>query len=374
MIDKINGNCVKVKLFKDNSFLIETPVLYNKIFFTPILDLTDAVVGESFIGICDKTTGKVFYIDFTGDVFDYDIPDCIGLIAYKEYLFCFSSSKIRKIRRNVVEERDYSPRKFIGVSLYNPFSFLILEQTDIPTVSFYSISELVNLTDLAPTTFISLYYPSKFFDYGNMFVYKGEIWVRGENGLVRLNLKVFGEAGIVFEIMEFYSSYKEFAGNEFDLWEFWRVYNNNVFVFRHEKTGRLMYLVDNNIYFGDFVSFIDREWFYDIRDSVLYKYRFSDDETQDFYNGAYFNMLFNFGETLRFTGFRYDVIKAPAGKINFNGISNYRGEEKSWSYNLDLDKKNFKVNIYGEAFSLVWHIPIATKMYLSLNPFIKVER
>jgi hypothetical protein len=290
----------------------------------------------------------------------------VGLVAYKDSLFVIRNSAVDKINRATKVSKSYSDRNFIGVALYNPFSILLLEYTDVPTVQFYSLQEFLELSDLIPTTFMSVYIPSTFYDYHNLLVKDGLIWVRGKNGLVGLRLQIVGNAGILFNIEAFYNSFKEvFKDKQLDRWHFRKCYNHKVFMFSHEETGRFMFLVDDDLYFGDLAIFVDREWFFDVASKTFYRYQFIDEPATYQYDKCYANLLFDFDNLQRFQGFYYDVKKCRERYITFNVVANYRGDERSLAFNLPLDEHNFRCNLYGEEFSLIWYLPVATKMKIA---------
>jgi hypothetical protein len=58
----------------------------------------------------------------------------------------------------------------------------------------------------------------------------------------------------------------------------------------------------------------------------------------------------------------------------FNVVANYRGDERSLAFNLSLDEHNFRCNLYGEEFSLIWYLPIATKMKIAKINFSEVAK
>jgi hypothetical protein len=375
MVNNINGNCVAVSIKKDE-LLFETPIIVDKIDVAGyVFELTDCVVSDKCIGVYDRAGQRVVYVDIESkQVFEHiGYDDVVGLVAYKENLFVIRKNVIDKITRATKVSKNYTGRNFIGVAMYNPFSVLFLEYVDVSTVQFYSLQELLELSDLIPTTFMSLYIPSSFYDYHNLLVKDGLIWVRGQNGLVGLSLRMVGSTGILFNIEVFYNSYKEvFKDKQFDRWHFRKCYNHEVFMFSHEETGRLMFLVDDDVYFGDLAIFVNREWFFDASEKVFYRYRFTDEPATFEYDKCYVNLLFDFDYLQRFQGFYYDVKKCRKRFIVFNVVANYRGEERSLAFNLPLDEHNFRCNLYGEEFSLVWYLPIATKMKIAKLNFSEV--
>ena len=135
-----------------------------------------------------------------------------------------------------------------------------------------------------------------------------------------------------------------------------------------------MFLVDDDVYFGDVTIFVDREWFFDVVDKVLYRYRVTDEPATYLYDKCYVNLLFDFGCLQRFRGFCYDVKKCRTSTIVFNVVANYRGDERSLTFHLPLDEHNFRCNLYGEEFSLVWYLPIATKMKITKINFEEVNK
>jgi hypothetical protein len=377
MINNINGNCVALNL-RQNEMIFETPIIVNNIPLNfNILDLTDCVTSDKCIGLYDKIEQQIIYIDINSkQIYQYpDYNDVVGLVAYKENLFVVRNNAIDKIVGETKTSKSYENHNFIGVAVYNPFSILLLDYTDVPTIQFYSLQEILDLGDLISTTFISLYVPSSFYDYHNLFVKDGLIWVRGKNGLVGLTLQMVGNAGIIFNIETFFNSFREvFKDKQLDRWHFKKCYNHKVFMFSHEETGRFMFLVDDDIYFGDLAIFVDREWFFDVSKKVFYRYQFTDEPTTFQYDKCYVNLLFDLDYLQRFQGFYYDVKKCRDQYIMFNVVANYRGEERSLAFNLPLDEHNFRCNLYGEEFSLVWYLPIATKMKIAKINFEGVNK
>jgi hypothetical protein len=376
MVNNINGNCVTINV-KQNELIFETPIIVDKIDVAGyVLELTDCVTSDKCIGLYDKERQKVVYIDISKkQVFEHvGYSDVVGLVAYKDNLFVIRNSAIDVIKRAMKVSKSYVGRNFIGVVLYNPFSVVFLEYVDVPTVQFYSLQELLELSDLIPTTFMSMYIPSSFYDYHNLLVKDGLIWVRGQNGLVGLSLQLVGSAGILFNIEAFYNSFREvFKDKQLDRWHFRKCYNHKVFMFSHEETGRFMFLIDDDMYLGDLAIFVDREWFFDVSEKVFYRYRFTDEPMTYYYDKCYVNLLFDFDYLQRFQGFYYDVKKCRENNIMFNVIANYRGEERSLAFNLPLDEHNFRCNLYGEEFSLVWYLPVATKMKIAKLNFEDVK-
>lgn len=377
MVNNINGNCVAVNV-KQGELLFETPIIVDKIdLLGHVVEVTDCVTSDKCIGIYDRAGQRVVYVDIaTKAVFVHEgYVDVVGLLAHKEQLFIVRNSAIDKIVQDVKESKNYPERNFIGVALYNPFSVVFLEYQDVPTVQFYSLQEVLELGDLLPTTFMSVYVPSVFYEYHNLLVKDDLIWVRGQNGLVGLSLRVVGSAGILFEVEAFYNSFREvFKDKQIDRWHFQKCFNHKVFMFSHEETGRLMFLIDDDLYFGDVAIFVDREWFFDVVDKVLYRYRFTDEPATYLYDRCYVNLLFDFGNLQRFRGFYYDVKKCRTSTIVFNVVANYRGNERSLAFNLPLDEHHFRCNLYGEEFSLVWYLPIATKMKITEINFEGVSK
>jgi len=377
MVNNINGNCVSVNIRKDE-LLFETPIIVDTINVAGyVYELTDCVTSDKCIGVYDRAGQRVVYIDISSkQVFEHTgYNDVVGLVAYKDSLFVIRNSAIDKINGETKVSKDYVGRNFIGVALYNPFSILLLEYTDVPTVQFYSLQELLELSDLIPTTFMSVYIPTSFYDYHNLLVKDGLIWVRGQNGLVGLSLQMVGNAGILFNIEAFYNSFREvFKDKQLDRWHFRKCFNHKVFMFSHEETGRFMFLVDDDVYFGDLVIFVDREWFFDVSEKVFYRYQFTDEPTTYYYDKCYVNLLFDFDYLQKFHGFYYDVKKCRERYIMFNVIANYRGDERSLAFNLPLDEHNFRCNLYGEEFSLIWYLPIATKMKIAKINFNEVAK
>ena len=377
MVNNINGNCVAVNIRKDE-LLFETPIIVDTINVAGyVFELTDCATSDKCIGVYDKAGQRVVYIDVNSkQIFEHTgYNDVVGLVAYKDSLFVIRNSAIDKINGSTKVSKDYSGRNFIGVALYNPFSVLLLEYKDVPTVQFYSLQELLELSDLIPTTFMSVYIPSSFYDYHNLLVKDGLIWVRGQNGLVGLSLQMVGNAGILFNIEAFYNSFREvFKDKQIDRWHFRKCYNHKVFMFSHEETGRFMFLVDDDVYFGDLAIFVDREWFFDASEKVFYRYQFTDEPMTYYYDKCYINLLFDFDYLQRFQGFYYDVKKCRERYIMFNVVANYRGDEQSLAFNLPLDEHNFRCNLYGEEFSLIWYLPIATKMKLAKINFNEVAK
>jgi len=377
MVNNINGNCVAVNIRK-GELLFETPIIIDMINVAGyVFELTDCATSDKCIGVYDKVGQRVVYIDVNSkQIFEHtDYNDVVGLVAYKDSLFVIRNSAIDKINGSTKVSKDYSGRNFIGVALYNPFSILLLEYKDVPTVQFYSLQELLELSDLIPTTFMSVYIPSSFYDYHNLLVKDGLIWVRGQNGLVGLSLQMVGNAGILFNIEAFYNSFREvFKDKQIDRWHFKKCYNHKVFMFSHEETGRFMFLVDDDVYFGDLAIFVDREWFFDASEKVFYRYQFTDEPATYYYDKCYINLLFDFDYLQRFQGFYYDVKKCRERYIMFNVVANYRGDERSLAFNLPLDEHNFRCNLYGEEFSLIWYLPIATKMKIAKINFSEVAK
>jgi len=377
MVNNINGNCVTVNV-KQGELIFETPIIVDKIDVAGyVFKLTDCVTSDKCIGLYDKEGQRVVYIDINKkQVFEHvGYNDVVGLVAHKENLFVIRSSAIDKINGAEKVSKSYAGRNFIGVALYNPFSVVFLEYVDVPTVQFYSLQELLELSDLIPTTFMSVYIPSSFYDYHNLLVKDGLIWVRGQNGLVGLSLRMVGSAGILFDIEAFYNSFREvFKDKQLDRWHFRKCYNHKVFMFSHEETGRFMFLIDDDMYFGDLAIFVDREWFFDVSEKVFYRYRFTDEPMTYYYDKCYVNLLFDFDYLQRFQGFYYDVKKCRENNVIFNVIANYRGEERSLAFNLPLDEHNFRCNLYGEEFSLVWYLPVATKMKIAKINFEGVAK
>ena len=377
MVNNINGNCVSVNMRQDE-LIFETPIIVDTINVAGyVLELTDCVTSDKCIGVYDKARQRVVYIDISSkQVFEHTgYNDVVGLIAYKERLFVVRNTAIDTIVGATKTSKNYIGRNFIGVAIYNPFSILFLEYTDVPTVQFYSLQELLDLSDLIPTTFISVYIPSSFYVYHNLLVKDGLIWVRGKNGLVGLSLQMVGNAGILFNIEAFYNSFREvFKDKQLDRWHFRKCYNHKVFMFNHEETGRFMFLVDDDMYFGDLAIFVDREWFFDASEKVFYRYQFTDEPNTYQYDKCYTNLLFDFDYLQRFRGFHYDVKKCREHYITFNGVANHRGEERSLAFNLPLDEHKFRCNLYGEEFSLIWYLPVATKMKIAKINFDEVAK
>jgi len=377
MVNNINGNCVAVNIKKEE-LLFETPIIIDKIdVMGYVVELTDCVSSDKCIGIYDRNGQRVLYIDIESkEIFTHEgYVDVVGLLIYKDNLFVVKNNAIDKIVREDKISRSYSNRNFIGVALYNPFSVVLLDYVDVPTVQFYSLQEILDLSDLIPTTFISVYVPSSFYEYHNLLVKDGLIWVRGTNGLVGLSLQMVGNVGIIFNIEAFYNSFREvFKDKQLDRWHFRKCYNHKIFMFSHEETGRFMFLDDDNVYFGDLVIFVDREWFFDVVNKTFYRYRFTDEPGTYQYDKCYINLLFDFDSLQRFRGFYYDVKKCRTNQIVFNVVANYRGDERSLAFNLPLDEHNFRCNLYGEEFSLVWYLPIATKMKIVKINFEEVSK
>jgi len=135
-----------------------------------------------------------------------------------------------------------------------------------------------------------------------------------------------------------------------------------------------MFLVDDDMYFGDLAIFVDREWFFDASEKVFYRYQFTDEPNTYQYDKCYTNLLFDFDYLQRFRGFHYDVKKCREHYITFNGVANHRGEERSLAFNLPLDEHKFRCNLYGEEFSLIWYLPVATKMKIAKINFDEVAK
>lgn len=388
MIDYLNGNMVFVKQDKDGLF-IQTPVFIDFI-DTQINFVKDAVVNDKLIGILenyqDPISGNVInnvhYVDLASkSVYSYDfgLESVYGLFCYKDVLYVFTESKVYFITGSVITNKNHG---FVlrGFDLVNPFTFIILDITDVPTVCLFSILELLRFKDeidytLIKSDFASVYIPNEWFDYNNVILKDGYIYVRGKNGLSILKLDYVGTYGTIMKVEKIYNTYKPIFQDELyeqgiNLLQFLRKVNNSVYWFFHEKTGRNIFLIDDFYVLGDVSIVFDRNWFFDLEDKKLYRYSFSS-ELGDWFNYKKNFLSFHLNNGKVFRGFGYDVFESKSQFFDVVIVSMFRKQEKSYRFLLDVDKKDFLCNVYGESFILNLFFTDRTRMKINE---IKLEK
>jgi len=370
MIDYLSGNLVFVKQDKDGLF-VQTPVIIDEI-SSQINFVKDAVVNDKLIGVLENYTdavsgqvyNRVHYVDLeTKQIFIYDFAEnenIYGLFCYDRDLFVFTGEKVYFIRRDVISSKLHN---FVlrGFDLVNPFTFIVLDVFDVPTVLLFSIAELLRFKDepdyqFIKSDFASVYIPNVWFDYSNLIFKDGKVFVRGKNGLSVLRLDYVGIYGTVFTVEKIYNTYKPLFQDELyaegiNLLQFFRKVNNSVYWFQNEKTGRNVFMMDDFYVFGDAGIVFDRNWFFDLLNKKFYQYSFSS-ELGSFtsYNECYLSWQINKGQVFR--GFDYEVFESRNQFIDCLVISLLRKQERSYRFKLDVDKKSFVCNINGESFVL----------------------
>ena len=366
--DYLNGNLVFVKQDKDGLF-IQTPALIDSI-ESKIDYIKDVVVNDKLIGclenyqdfLINKLCNNVYYIDLaTKEIYKYDFGNepIYGLFCYDDTLYVFTEEKIHFITKQNKTEKVHNFR-LKGFDLVNPYTFIVLDVSDVPTVCLFSIVELLKFKDkpeytFHKTTFASVYIPNVWFDYNNLIFKDGYIYIRGQNGLSILRLNYVGLHGLIMEVEKMYNTYKPLFQDSLyeqglNLLQFFRKINNSVYWFVHEKTGRNVFLIDDFFVFGDIGLVFDRNWFFDLIDQTFYRYSFSSEiEGLLDYKKCFlsYHLLGNV-----FKGIKYDVFESSNQFFSLLVVSMLRKQERGYNFLLDVDKKEFCCNIYGESFVL----------------------
>jgi hypothetical protein len=378
MIDYLNGNMIFVKQDKDGLF-VQTPTLIDYI-DTEITYIKDAVVNDKLIGCLESYTdyfsGKihnnVYFFDLsTSSVYKYNFGEepIYGLFCYDDILYVFTERNIYFITKGVKTSKAHN---FVlkGFDLVNPYTFIILDVSDVPTVCLFSIVELFKFKDesdykFSKTSFASVYIPNVWFDYNNLIFKDGYIYVRGQNGLSILKLNYVGLQGLIIEVEKMYNTYKPLFQDELynqgiNLLRFFRKINNSVYWFVHEKTNRNVFMIDDFFVLGDFGVAFDRNWFFDWVDNKFYRYSFSSELGSLINYKKCFLSYLLLGKV--FKGIKYDVFESLTQNFSLLVISMLRKQERGYNFLLDVDKKEFCCNIYGESFVLNLFFANRTRM------------
>lgn len=382
MIDYISGNVVFINVNK-NSIYMQTPCIID-VMDVQFNFLKDAVVTESFIGVLENhvnsftgaTVNKIHYIDLatkTFYVYDLGNQSVVGLFGYKDTLFVFTTTDVYFIVKNSISNKVHG-FNLLGFDLVNPYTFILLDYKDVPTVSLYSIVELFRFKDdagynLVPSDFISVYIPTQFFDYNNLVYRNGKIYVRGKNGLSIISLDYISSYGTVMKSEFIYNTYKPLFEDELraigsNLLKFVRKMNNSIYVYQNEKTGRFVYEIDECFVVGETAIVFDRNYFFDVIDVKIYKYSFTS-ELGDWidYNKFYCSLWYPVNGV--FKQMTYNVFESGSYKFDFQVIAKLRGQERMYKFNCPIDKNDIRANIYGESFVLNYFMPNRLRMVVN---------
>ncbi len=367
MIDYLSGNLVFVKQDKDGLF-VQTPVIIDE-FGAEINFVKDAVVNNKLIGVLENYVdisealeiNKIHYIDLkTKNVYSYDFGSerVYGLFCYNDFLYVFTEEKLYFIRRGEIASKVHGFR-LRGFDLVNPYTFIVFDVSDVPTVLLFSLSELFRFQDevnyqFVKSDFASVYLPSEWFDYNNLIFKDGRVYVRGKDGLSVLKLDYVGTYGIIFSVEKIFNTYKPIFQKELykqgvNLLQFFAKVNNSVYWFQHEKTGRNVFLIDDYFVLGDAGIVFDRNWFFDFVDKKFYRYSFSSElGSWVSYDKCYVSM--NLNQRGVFRGLEYEVFESKEQYFDCLVVALLRLAERGFRFKLNVDKKNFLCNIYGENF------------------------
>jgi hypothetical protein len=347
---------------------VQTPIIVDEI-ESEINFVKDAVVNNKLIGVLENyierasnlEINKVHYIDLnTKNVYSYDFGSekVYGLFGYNDFLYVFTETKVYFIRQDTITSKVHGFR-LRGFDLVNPYTFIVLDVSDVPTVLLFSLSELFRFQDevnyqFVKSDFASVYLPSEWFDYNNLIFKDGKVYVRGKDGLSVLKLDYVGTYGVLFSVEEIFNTYKPIFQKELyeqgvNLLQFFAKVNNSVYWFQHEKTGRNVFLIDDYFVLGDAGIVFDRNWFFDFVDKKFYRYSFSSElGSWVSYDKCFLSINLNQGGVFR--GLEYEVFESRGQYFDCLVVALLRLAERGFRFKLNVDKKSFMCNIYGESF------------------------